>query len=136
MRPHSSNSTATTSRGGVTRRGVIGGAAAALTLSALPVNAFAFSAQLTRPAGVPRRAGAEPTLAKHLCRETHGRIAAQLDAIIADLAIDGERTSLALMEARCPGCGQRVEPASSRISAVIPQWKPHVAGPQKYGAKA
>lgn len=118
----------------ISRRKVLAGMSAGLAATALPVSAYAIPAGQGQVfSGIARKEGAEPTLAKYLCSEVHGKIAARLDAIIADPLIDGERTSLALMEARCPGCKQRVDPASSRISAVIPQWKPYVSGPQKYG---
>ena len=55
--------------------------------------------------------------------EVHHKMALQLDDVIADPAIDGEGTALALMEARCPGCGERVHPATSSLSAVVPQWQ-------------
>ncbi len=109
-----------------TRRRVLGGLTAALAMTAAPASGLAFSGRLPASRGIARRKGAEPTLARYLCGETHDKIAARLDAIIADPAIDGERTALALMEARCPGCGQRVDPATSRISAVVPKWKNEV----------
>jgi hypothetical protein len=121
----------------ISRRKVLAGMSAGLAATALPLSAYAFPAGRGQVSGgIARKSGAEQTLAKYLCSEVHGKIATKLDAIIADPLIDGEQTSLALMEARCPGCGKRVEPASSRISAVIPQWKPHVKGPQKYGVTA
>jgi len=110
---------------------------ATLALSAVPGTASAFSGSTLAGEAIriKKRRG-EPTLAKYLCDEVHGKIAARLDRIIADPTIDGEQTSLALMEARCPGCHQRVEPATARISVVIPQWKQHIVGPQKYGVVA
>ena len=57
------------------------------------------------------------------CAGHHERIAAELDRIIADPAIGGERTALAMMEARCPACRCRVSPATAHPSAVLPKWR-------------
>jgi len=121
----------------ISRRSVLGGISASLALTTVPGTAFSFSGRAgSSMASSARKRCGEPTLAKHLCSEVHGKIASRLDRVIADPTIDGEQTSLALMEARCPGCGERVEPATARISVVIPQWKQHIVGPQKYGIMA
>lgn len=121
----------------VTRRNVLGGLSAGLALTAVPGVAYSFGGTIRPvPGSVIKKPRAEATLAKYLCDEVHGKIASRLDRVISDLTIDGEQTSLALMQARCPGCGERVEPATARISVVIPQWKQHIVGPQKYGVWA
>ena len=112
----------------VTRRSVLAGSAAtigAVALGALPSTGFTMPTALGEPALHPMGAKSrgETTLAKYLCESVHEKIATRLDMIIADPAIDGEQTALALMEARCPGCNGRVHPATSSLSAVIPQWK-------------
>lgn len=126
--------------GAFSRRKMLVGMSAGLAATAIPLKAYSFPAGLSGQgqvlSGAMRKPRGETTLAKYLCSQSHGKIAANLDGIIADPAIDGEQTSLALMQARCPGCGERVEPATSRISAVIPQWKTHINGPQKFGVTA
>ena len=112
----------------ITRRSVLAGSAAtmgAVALGAVPSTAFAIPTGLRTPAPVPvaGKSRGETTLAKYLCESVHEKIANRLDAIIADPAVDGEQTALALMEARCPGCNGRVHPAKSSLSAVIPQWR-------------
>lgn len=112
----------------VTRRSVMAGAAAsigAVALGTIPSSVFAMPTTLVKPAlkSMAARSKGETTLAKYLCESVHEKIAIRLDAIIADPAVDGEQTALALMEARCPGCNGRVHPATSSLSAVIPQWR-------------
>jgi hypothetical protein len=103
----------------VTRRLLLKSAGACAAALALPAGAFAFSSAI--PARKPRNG--DGTLGKYLCSQVHDKMAIQLDEIIADPRIDGEGTALALMQARCPGCGQRVHPRNSAISAVIPKWQ-------------
>lgn len=116
---------------GLTRRSVLaGGAAAGSLLAAGSIPAMALvpgkPSGLTGAVaggGVSRKFLREPTLAKFLCKQVHEPMAHKLDEIIADPAIDGEGTALALMEARCPGCGQRVHPATRSPGEVVTQWQ-------------
>lgn len=106
-------------RMGMTRRVVLKSAGACAAALALPAGAFAFSPAM--PARKLRTG--DGTLGRYLCSEVHEKMAIRLDEIIADPQIDGEGTALALMQARCPGCGQRVHPKNSAISAVVPKWQ-------------
>lgn len=114
---------------GMSRRAVLAGsgaAGAALALSAVPGAAAvmrkevpaAFAAVPARRS-VPRRA----TLARFLCDRVHEPMAHELDRIIADPSLDGEATAMALIEARCPGCGKRVDPATRSPGQVVTQWQ-------------
>lgn len=105
----------------ISRRALLAAGSAIGLTAAMPASVLA-SAVHTLSTGRKRRV-CEPDLAKFLCRSVHDRLAEELDRVIADPMIDGEQTALALMEARCPGCGERVHPANSRLSAVIPQWQ-------------
>lgn len=116
----------TTQRTGVSRRAMLLGGTVLASAAAVPGMAQAAIGFL-QDAGVaggkrPWRRG-EGHLGRYLCNEVHHEMALQLDDIIADPAIDGEGTAKALMEARCPGCGERVQPATSSLSAVVPQWQ-------------
>ena len=105
----------------INRRQVLAGSAAGVALGMLPLSASA--TLFEQMPGRLRKRSDTPHLGKYLCGEVHSKIASKLDDIIADPVIDGEQTALALMEARCPGCRERVHPATSSLSAVIPQWK-------------
>ena len=108
-------------RVGVSRRTMLMGGTVLATAAAMPGLAQA-AVGLLQGKRHPGRHREEHS-GKYLCDEVHRRIALQLDAIIADPAIDGEGTAKALMEARCPGCGERVLPATSSLSAVVPKWQ-------------
>lgn len=113
-------------RTGVNRRNMLLGGTALAGAAAVPGVAQAAIGLLQGSSGFAKRRSlrrGEGHLGKYLCGEVHQKIALQLDEIIADPAIDGEGTALALMEARCPGCGERVHPATSALSAVVPQWQ-------------
>ena len=110
----------------VSRRSVLsGGTATALAISIFPNKVFAmpFGTANSIDNSLLPQSRAGKTLAKYLCENVHEKIAVKLDNVIADPNIDGERTALALMEARCPGCGERVHPKTSAISAVVPKWQ-------------
>ncbi|MGB7286387.1 MAG: hypothetical protein WBC71_05605 [Salaquimonas sp.] len=117
----SSKSSPQPSKRHISRRAILAGSAGAVALTALPSSVFASVGTFLAINGKAK--SFEPTLAKFLCQSVHHKIANNLDEVINDPTIDGERTALALMEARCPGCGDRVHPAKSSLSAVIPQWK-------------
>ena len=110
----------------ISRRSILsGGAAAAVAVSIIPSKVFAMPSSVARELGskLSSLRHGNKTLAKYLCESVHSKIATRLDRVIADPAVDGEQTALALMEARCPGCSERVHPDTSNISAVIPKWK-------------
>jgi len=111
---------------GVSRRAMLLGGTVLASTAVVPGVAQA-AAGLLQGAGVAggKRAWrrGEGHLGRYLCGEVHHKMALQLDDVIADPAIDGEGTAQALMEARCPGCGERVHPATSSLSAVVPQWQ-------------
>ena len=113
-------------RPGVSRRAMLLGGTALASAAAVPSMAQAAIGFLKDTSVAngkrPWRRG-EGHLGRYLCGEVHHKMALQLDDIIADPSIDGEGTALALMEARCPGCGERVHPATSSLSAVVPQWQ-------------
>jgi hypothetical protein len=110
---------------GINRRAMLAGTAAtAVVISSLPTSVFAMPTGLSNPfVPIKHYGNGNTTLANYLCDSAHGQIAKKLDEIIADPKVDGERTALALMEARCPGCGGRVDPETSSLSAVVPKWK-------------
>lgn len=116
---------------GLSRRAMLLGGTVLATAAAVPGMAQAALGVLQGSglAGKGRRwrkwRRGEGHLGRYLCGQVHHKMALELDDIIADPAIDGEGTAKALMEARCPGCGQRVQPATSSISAVVPQWQWH-----------
>lgn len=109
----------------ISRRSVLSGGVAAVAMSVIPTKVFALPSSMARDIGskLSRPRHGNKTLANYLCENVHSKIAARLDHVIADPAMDGEQTALALMEARCPGCGERVHPQTSNISAVVPKWK-------------
>ena len=111
---------------GVNRRNMLLGGTALAAAVAVPGAAQAAIGFLQDASAFGKRRSmrrGEGHLGKYLCGEVHQKIALRLDDIIADPAIDGEGTAKALMEARCPGCGERVHPATSALSAVVPQWQ-------------
>ncbi len=115
--------TASNTRKGINRRSVLAGSAGLGLVSILPTGFMASTALASGKISARGKVRTcETNLSKYLCETVHPKIAAQLDEIILDPAVDGERTALALMEARCPGCNGRVHPAMSRISAVVPKW--------------
>lgn len=109
----------------VSRRNALKGAAIVGGMAILPSQALAALGTLGGPTGVSsvRRRKGDGHLGRYLCEQVHEKLSLDLDRIIEDPSIDGERTAMALMEARCPGCGERVHPARSSLSAVIPQWQ-------------
>lgn len=113
-------------RTGMNRRSMLLGATVLATAAAVPGAAHAAIGFLQNASTLGKRRSlrrGEGHLGKYLCGEVHQKIALQLDDIIADPSIDGEGTAKALMEARCSGCGERVHPATSALSAVVPQWQ-------------
>lgn len=113
-------------RAGMNRRSMLLGGTVLATVAVVPGAAQAAVGFLQDASVFGKRHSlrrGEGHLGKYLCGEVHHKMALQLDEIIADPAIDGEGTAMALMEARCPGCGERVHPATSALSAVVPQWQ-------------